>query len=115
MTQRLTPEQKAWRSISEREWQAQVIRLAFTRGWKYYHAPDNKPINGRIQKVVPGFPDLVLVKDGNLIFAELKKETGKTSPEQDAWLEALSLCGNKCYVWRPSQLREVVGVLEQKL
>lgn len=89
------------------------MRLASTRGWTYYHPPDNKPINGKIQQVVAGFPDLVLVKNGTLVFAELKKETGKTSLEQDEWLAVLAACGNKCYVWRPSQLQEVISVLEQ--
>jgi len=88
--------------------------LAFSRGWKYYHAPDNKPINGRIQKVIPGFPDLVLVKENRLIFAELKKEVGRTTPEQDSWLAALKATGVEVYVWRPSQLPEVVQILDKK-
>jgi hypothetical protein len=88
--------------------------LAFSRGWKYYHAPDNKPINGRIQKVIPGFPDLVMVKDNRLIFAELKKEVGRTTPEQDSWLAALKVTGAEVYVWRPSQLPEVVQILQKK-
>jgi hypothetical protein len=89
--------------------------LAFSRGWKYYHAPDNKPINGRIQKVIPGFPDLVLVKENRLIFAELKKEIGRTTPEQDAWLAALKETGAEVYVWRPSQLPEVIQILQKKI
>jgi len=88
--------------------------LAFSRGWKYYHAPDNKPINGRIQKVIPGFPDLVLVKEKRLIFAELKKEVGRTTPEQDSWLAALKATGVEVYIWRPSQLPEVVQILQKK-
>lgn len=89
--------------------------MAFSRGWKYYHAPDNKPINGRIQKVIPGFPDLVLVKENRLIFAELKKEIGRTTPEQDAWLAALKETGAEVYVWRPSQLPEVIQILQKKI
>ena len=88
--------------------------MAFSRGWKYYHAPDNKPINGRIQKVIPGFPDLVLVKENRLIFAELKKEVGRTTPEQDSWLAALKATGVEVYVWRPSQLPAVVQILDKK-
>jgi hypothetical protein len=55
-----------------------------------------------------------MVKEDRLIFAELKKETGKTSPEQDAWLEALKIAGAEVYVWRPSQLREVIQILQKK-
>lgn len=56
----------------------------------------------------------MLVKDTRLIFAELKKETGKTTPEQDEWLEALRIAGAEVYVWRPSQMREVIQILQKK-
>lgn len=114
MAARLTNQDKAWRAISEREWQNQVHRLASSLGWKYYHAPDNKPINGRIQKVVAGFPDLVLVKDSRLIFAELKRELGQVSDSQKEWLAALEATGVEVYVWRPSQMREVQQILSKK-
>lgn len=114
MATRLSAAQKALREISEREWQNQVHRLALAKGWKYYHAPDNKPVNGRIQKVVAGFPDCVLVKGKRLIFAELKRENGKVSSEQTDWLVALAATGAECYVWRPSQAREVLEILSKK-
>lgn len=115
MAARLTSEDKAWRAISEREWQNQVHRLAASLGWKYYHAPDNKPINGRIQKIVAGFPDLVLVKGNRLMFAELKKEIGVLSAAQEEWIAALRATGVEVYVWRPSQVREVQRILAQKI
>lgn len=114
MATRLSSEAKAWRAISEREWQNQVHRLAASLGWKYYHAPDNKPINGRIQKVVAGFPDLVMVKGSRLIFAELKKEIGQLSDAQKEWIAALEATGVEVYVWRPSQMREVQQILSAK-
>jgi hypothetical protein len=110
----LTPQEKMLRSIKERDWQATVIRVAVDYGWKYYHAPDNKPINGRIQKVVAGFPDLVLVKGRRLVFAELKRELGIVSPQQEAWLDALRQTGAEGYIWRPSDLDEVLRVLSNK-
>lgn len=111
---RLTAEEKALRAITEREWQSQVQRLASSLGWKFYHAPDNKPVNGRIQKVVAGFPDLVLVKAERLIFAELKREQGIVADAQMEWLEALKLTGAECYIWRPSNMREVRDTLSKK-
>jgi hypothetical protein len=50
-----------------------------------------------------GFPDLVLVRDGRLLFVELKAERGKASPEQGEWLEALSgVHGIEVCLWRPA-------------
>ena len=115
MAHRLSSADKAWRAISERDWQNQVHRLAHDLGWKYYHAPDNRPVHGRIQKVVAGFPDCVLVKGNRLIFAELKKELGIVSEAQESWLAALAATGVECYVWRPSQMREVQQILAQKI
>lgn len=115
MASRLSASDKAWRAIPEREWQNQVHRLAQSLGWKYYHAPDNRPINGRIQKVVAGFPDLVMVKGNRLIFAELKRELGVVAEAQTLWLAALEATGAECYVWRPSQMREVQEILSKKV
>ena len=114
MAARLSFAEKAFRSISERDWQNQVIRYAIDLGWKHYHAPDNRPVNGRIQKVVAGFPDLVLVKGERLIFAELKRELGTVSEAQTLWLAALEATGSECYIWRPSQMREVKEILSKK-
>lgn len=101
------------RQVKESEWQSTVERIAQFNGWRFFHAPDNKPsARGHVQKVVAGFPDLVLVKGSRLIFAELKRETGKTSPEQDAWLSDISATGVLTFVWRPSDINEVRKVLE---
>ena len=114
MAHRLSPTEKAWRAISEKEWQYQVECLAQSLGWKYYHAPDNRPVYGRIQNVVAGFPDCVFVKGNRLVFAELKKEIGVVSAAQQIWLDALAATGAEVYVWRPSQMREVQQILAQK-
>lgn len=88
---------------SEAEFQSAIIRLARLNGWRVYHPPDNRPArNGRVQSVEPGFPDLTLVRDGELIFAELKTSTGRVRPEQHEWLTALALVpGVETYIWRP--------------
>jgi hypothetical protein len=60
-----------------------------------------------------GFPDLVLARDGRVIFAELKTERGKPSPAQDRWM--LEIRGrydtSLCYLWRPSDRPEIQRVL----
>jgi hypothetical protein len=115
MATRLSSQDKAWRAISEKDWQNRVEQLALFLGWKYYHAPDNRPVHGRIQKIVAGFPDCVLVKGNRLIFAELKKEVGVVSEAQQLWMDALEATGAEVYVWRPSQMREVQQILGQKI
>lgn len=115
MAKRLTEEDKAYREYSEAQFQAIVIRIAMYAGWKHYHAPDNRPnANGRVQQnIVAGFPDLVLVKEDKLIFAELKKETGILSAAQKDWLARLEKTNVECYVWRPSMIKEITAILEE--
>lgn len=100
--------------ISEASWQKMVIQLAVSKGWKYYHPPDNIPNKaGKRQYVVAGYPDLTLVKDNRLLFIELKRNLGKTTKEQVEWLEALKKAGAEVYVWRPKDYNEVVQVLSR--
>lgn len=133
------------RAGSEQAFQVQVQNLATFYGWRYYHAPDNRPVRARsgrtyVQDVRAGFPDLVLVRAPRLIFAELKIDTGRTSPEQDEWIRDLAAVGDavaeavsiaqatagayldrgrddgtgpsiEAYVWRPAQLQEITTLL----
>lgn len=98
------------RAMTERDLLAAVRRLAAALSWRAYHTH-------RSQHSPAGFPDLTLVRDGRLVFAELKTERGKTTPEQDAWLEDLGLVEVNTsdhrgysdvavYLWRPSDLLE---------
>lgn len=43
-----------------------------------------------------GFVDVVVAKAGRVLFAELKSQRGRTTPQQDAWVAAV---GGR--VWRP--------------
>lgn len=113
MPARLTPEQKALRTVAERQFQHQVEQIMQSYGWRFFHAPDNRPTSkGYVQNIKAGFPDLCAVRGDRLLFAELKRETGKTSAEQDAWLEALRGTGAEVYVWRPSDMASLVEVLK---
>ena len=61
-----------------------------------------------------GFPDLVLVKDRRIIFAELKSRDGKPSRDQAKWLQALAATGRvEVYLWRPADLLD--GTIQQHL
>lgn len=111
MARRLTEDEKLLRLITERDFQRWVQALMVETGWKFYHSPDNVPRNGFIQNVKAGWPDLVAVRGRRIIFAELKRETGKTTEAQDEWLAALKLTGAEVYVWRPSDKGKLRSIL----
>lgn len=83
------------RRQTEAEFQAAVIEAAERLGWLCFHWP-NAIIN-------PIWPDLTLIKDGRVIFAELKAERGKLSPKQRERFQELAGAGMDVRVWRPSQ------------
>ena len=92
-------------SLSERDFQAQVVQLAKLTGWRVYHTYDSRRSNA-------GFPDLVLVRPPRVIFAELKRQRGRVTVAQREWAEALRACpGVEYYLWRPSDWDEVECVL----
>lgn len=84
--------------MPEKQLQQSVEQLAKLLGWRFYHTY-------RSTKSVPGYPDLTLVnvKQGRLIFAELKSTQGRVSKHQREWLDDLQAAGQEVYVWRPEQ------------
>lgn len=102
---------------SEEEFLVAVVGLAHRHGWLVHHqrpAWTKKGYRSAIQGD-PGFPDLTMAKAGRLVFAELKSETGRTAPEQQAWIAAVmsAMCGNgiEMYVWRPVDWPDLVRTL----
>lgn len=51
-----------------------------------------------------GFPDLVILGPGGILFRELKSATGIVSAAQEMWLRALKAAGMDAEVWRPEDL-----------
>ena len=92
---------------AEREagFQAAVIDLATRLRWKCYHSYDSR-------RDAPGFPDLTLVREGRLLFIELKTARGRLRPAQSAWLDALTGCFLvETYVLRPADWPEIERIL----
>lgn len=86
------------RSMGETELQNLVLNLAGQLGWLPYHTYDSRHSH-------KGFPDLVLAnaRQGRLLFAELKKQSGSQSAEQIVWERTLRAIGlGEVYLWRPS-------------
>lgn len=91
--------------ITEAEFQRNVEELCQWRHLLYYHV--RRSDLGRTQS---GFPDLVIVGK-RTIFVELKTETGKQSKDQKAWELGLRTAGSEFYLWRPSDMPEILKVL----
>ena len=92
-------------AISESELQGFVVTLARTHGWLAYHTHDSR-------RSEAGFPDLCLVRDGRVIFAELKSMKGKVTDAQQRWLDELGGAdGVEVYVWRPVDIDDLNGIL----
>lgn len=99
----LTAAQKITRSQAEIDFQHQITDLCDLLSLKWHHEVDSR-------KSKTGFPDL-LIAGRYVIFAELKRETGKASPEQLGWLAKLETAGANVYLWRPSDWPEIQRVL----
>lgn len=124
------------KSGGEAAFQAQVMQLARFYGWRVAHFHDSRRevvTRGGQRKLVgdkdaAGFLDLVLVRDVELIFAELKGEKTRVTPEQREWiaaLEAVSLAATAAfthqlphpdyvpglavdvYLWRPADFDDI--------
>lgn len=94
--------------------QERVRQLLILHGWRHYHTYRSK-------RSPAGFPDECAIRGDRLLFAELKRERGKLSPEQEQWRAELRHYGRlladavrddedglaprfEVYVWRPSDL-----------
>ena len=119
--------------LSEADFQRQIVELAHLQGWLVHHTRPAQNRRGQWATPIqgdPGFPDLVLARDGRIIFAELKSEKGKLTHEQEGWLQQLRpvlsdidvrvtlhetvfrfRCFFEGFVWRPSDWPEIERAL----
>jgi len=102
----------------EKDFQRAVIDLARLTGWRVHHTRPALTRRGRWLTPIQGdagFPDLVLVRAGRVIFAELKRVGGKPTAEQQAWLEALQACaGVEVYLWTPNDWEAIIDALQRR-
>jgi len=111
------PRPRKW---TEAEFQQRVIDYARGRGWKvaWFRPVRVQRRDGSVYHETPvgadgkGWPDLVLVRAGEIIFAELKVGKNKASPEQVAWLDALRETGAAAGVWRETDWDTITEVLK---
>lgn len=104
-------------NVTERQFQELVIEYAHLRGWLVHHTRPARTSKGYRTAIQgdTGFPDLVLARNGIVVFAELKTEKGRTSVYQEAWADALRHEGasrtHEVFLWRPSDWRQIMQVL----
>lgn len=99
----MTSAEKVLYAMSETEWQEQVIAIAELFGWWWWR--DNMSTRNR-----RGMTDLVLFRD-RIVWAELKKETGKSRPGQPEFATRVIRARGEHYVWRPRHKAQVLEVL----
>ena len=89
---------------TEAQFSQAVIEFARANGWLVYHT-------WRSDHSEAGFPDLTLVRDGELRFAELKRDGKHVTQAQAEWLGALAGAKIKVAVWRPSDWESIEETL----
>src|SRR3990167_4998042 len=83
--------------LSEKQFGQQIYDLARLLGWLVVRFPTWRPTG-----TTPGFPDILGVRRGRVLFAELKAEDGKLTPAQRKWLWALAEAGAGAYLFKPA-------------
>jgi len=99
----------------EKDFGHQVEHLLSLFRWRWYHpAPAYRPSGGYSDSFhgMKGLPDYIAVRRGRLVFAELKNERGRLTPDQNEWLDELRRVPNlEVHVWRPADLEDIKEVL----
>ena len=72
--------------LNEQAFTDSVIDLAKMTGWHVHHDRLKQNVQGHA-----GFPDLCLVREGDVIFAELKMDGKEPTEEQQEWLDTALL------------------------
>jgi len=88
--------------LSEEDLQTRILQAAELYGWRVIHHRPARRADGSWRTAMqghPGFPDLVLARDGVVLVAELKSRRGQPTDDQKLWLEAL---GDHARLWRPA-------------
>lgn len=95
---------------TEKQFMGAVLQYARLHGWRAYHTHDSR-------RSAAGFPDLVLVRGGRCVFAELKVAGGRFSLAQEIWLKLLGEVATAApsavavYRWTPADWPEIERVL----
>lgn len=90
----------------EHEIQKAIVSLLKIEHVFHFAVPNGEKRDVRVgarlkeEGVLPGVADLELVLPGRVIFVEIKTSTGRLSPAQKAFREAVQGLGHSYVVWR---------------
>lgn len=104
------------REISEEDFRTTVIEYAQLQGWKvagFRPARTEKGWRTPCLGDAKGYPDLTLVRNGQAVWAELKRMGGKLTEAQEEWLDALGQVDGavSVYLWTPADWETIEAVL----
>lgn len=103
------------RDMSEDDYQRRIMDAAKTLGWRIVHIRPLWDKTGQRMRTPyeghPGLPDLILARRGAVLLIEVKRESGKSTLDQDAWLAA---AGQNGFLTRPSGWPHLLKVLQSR-
>lgn len=109
MSARLTDQQRLYRAVTERQFQADIRALLATYGYRVHVVHDSR-------RSPEGWPDcLAASPNGDVLALELKTETGRVTVAQTEWLALLNGCGVEARVLRPSEVDWLIGRLQSPM
>ena len=97
---------------TEAEFQRRLTEQAEQLGWDWMHVGRTGKYspNGAKGTLGTGWPDLILIRGGQVIFVELKDQNGVLSTAQKAVLYKMKALD--CRVWRPSDWPQILEALQ---
>jgi hypothetical protein len=87
--------------MSEADLKRTVVDMALEKGWRVYETPQIKPTRPVKRATSKGMSDLILARDEEIRFLEIKDQKGQQSQDQHDWHWAI---GPLYEVIRPSDL-----------
>lgn len=107
---------KMLKEVLEHDLSVAIVRYGEERGWRAYYQRKSamRGADGVWRGLSDkGWPDLVLVRAGRMVCAELKSEVGRVTPEQTEWLKILAAVpGVTTALWRPRDSDLIMEVLK---
>jgi hypothetical protein len=93
--------------MTEAQFLTQVKQLAELMGWRVYHTLRSKGSD-------KGFPDLVMLRDGRQVVAELKVGSNRATAAQLAWLQDFAeVPGVEAHLWTPELWDHITEILNR--
>lgn len=103
------------KGVKEREFQRALWAFAEQHGWKCYYQtrPARQLKDGSWRGLAPGgWPDVIAVRDGQLLALELKSEAGRATPAQQEWVDSLNrVAGISAGIFRPRDAKTLMELL----